>query len=150
MSKEEIEEVLNEQNICRIAFYDEEYPYISPFQYVILDNILYFHFTEYGKKMDILEKNRNVCVSIEKFASDLSDFYFISLQGSLMPIKNKIEKYKVVDKMVEKLRKKYSTNFLVTNGIDREKGWEGFKRSEPLIIYYLDEKKSRVALKSKY
>ncbi|MEJ2251551.1 MAG: pyridoxamine 5'-phosphate oxidase family protein [Candidatus Lokiarchaeota archaeon] len=150
MTENEIENILNEQNICRIAFIDDEYPYISPFQYVYTNHRLFFHFTDYGKKMKILENNKNVCVSIEKFDPNLSEFYFVSIQGILKPIINKIEKYKVVDKMVERLRKKYSKNFLSAHGIDKEKGWEGFKRSEPLKIYFLEEKKSRIALKSKY
>jgi hypothetical protein len=152
MTQEEIEWVIKEQNICRIAFFDvdEKFPYVSPFQYAYLDNKFHFHFTDYGKKIKILEKNRNVCVSIEKFEPDLSEFYFISIQGTLELVENKIEKYKALEQMFQKARKKYSQNFLSAHGIDKEKGWEGLKRSDPLIIYLLEEKKPRIALKSKY
>jgi len=84
MSEEEIREAINSHNLCRIAFIDDDFPYISPFQYVCIDNTLYFHFTDYGKKRELLSKNPNVCVSIENFEPDLSSYYFISMQGILI------------------------------------------------------------------
>lgn len=92
MSDNEIKQALQEGNISRIAFVDDTYPYIAPFQYVNLDNTLYFHFTDYGKKKNILEKNQNVCVSIEHLEDDLSSFYFISIQGKLALVEDKQEK----------------------------------------------------------
>jgi hypothetical protein len=50
MSEEEIDELLSEQTLCRIAFGGKNAPYIAPFQYVLIDGQLYFHFTDYGKK----------------------------------------------------------------------------------------------------
>jgi nitroimidazol reductase NimA-like FMN-containing flavoprotein (pyridoxamine 5'-phosphate oxidase superfamily) len=77
MTEEEIEEALISEIFCRIAFIDGDYPYIVHFQYLYFDHKLYFHLTNYGKKMDILTKNRNVCVSIEKFESKMQSYYFI-------------------------------------------------------------------------
>jgi len=74
MDEKEIREAIKSNNLCRIAFIEGNFPYISPFQYVFLNNALYFHFTDYGKKMQILKKNRNVCVSIERFEQDLSSY----------------------------------------------------------------------------
>ena len=62
MTEEEIISVLNNENICRIAFIEDIYPYICPFQYVYIKDQLYFHFTNYGKKMKIISKNKNVRV----------------------------------------------------------------------------------------
>jgi len=45
MKKSEIERLMKEQFLCRIAFRGEEYPYIAPFQYVFANGTLYFHFT---------------------------------------------------------------------------------------------------------
>jgi nitroimidazol reductase NimA-like FMN-containing flavoprotein (pyridoxamine 5'-phosphate oxidase superfamily) len=50
MDKSEIERLLQEQMLCRIAFKGDEYPYMAPFQYVLMGGSLYFHFTDYGKK----------------------------------------------------------------------------------------------------
>ena len=77
MSKSEIKELVSEQNLCRIAFKGEKYPYMAPFQYVLIDGELYFHFTDYGKKMKLIENDNWVCVEIEKFKPDLSSYNFV-------------------------------------------------------------------------
>jgi len=56
MSKKEIEHLINEQFLCRIAFRGENNPYIAPFQYTSLNGHLYFHFTDYGTKIAHLKK----------------------------------------------------------------------------------------------
>ena len=50
MNDNEINKALKSQHICRIGFIDGDYPYISPFQYIYLNNYIYFHITDYGKK----------------------------------------------------------------------------------------------------
>jgi nitroimidazol reductase NimA-like FMN-containing flavoprotein (pyridoxamine 5'-phosphate oxidase superfamily) len=147
MSDNEINEALKSQNICRIGFIDGEYPYISPFQYIYLNNFMYFHFTNYGKKKRILEKNRNVCVSVEHFTDDLSEYFFISLQGKLKLVKEKEEKKQVLWQMAEVAKKKYSKNFLSAHGFDKDEGWESFNEKNQLI-YKLDEIFYRIGLKS--
>jgi len=147
MSDNEINEALKSQNICRIGFIDGEYPYISPFQYIYLNNYMYFHFTDYGKKKQILEKNRNVCVSIEHFSDDLSKYFFISLQGKLKLIEDKKERKQVLRQMAEDAKKKYSKNFLSAHGFNKAEGWESFIDADQLI-YKLDEIIYRIGLKS--
>ncbi|MHA1916647.1 MAG: pyridoxamine 5'-phosphate oxidase family protein, partial [Promethearchaeota archaeon] len=51
MNRHEIDSFIKEQMLCRIAFKGDDYPYLAPFQYVFLNDSLYFHFTDYGKKM---------------------------------------------------------------------------------------------------
>ena len=51
MSEDEIQQLLEEQVLCRIAFQDKKHPYIAPFQYVYVNGSLYFHLTNYGKKI---------------------------------------------------------------------------------------------------
>ena len=119
MTSIEIIQALQEGNISRIAFVEGDYPYIAPFQYVNLDNTLYFHFTDYGKKKNILEKNQNVCVSIEHLEDDLSSFYFISIQGKLALVKDKQEKLEVLKQMVKYARKTYSPNFLTAHCFEK-------------------------------
>lgn len=147
MSDEEVEEAIKNQKICRIGFIDKYHPYIAPFQYVYVDGNLYFHFTNYGKKKEILEKNQNVCVSIEQFEPDLSAYYFISIQGSLKSVTESTEIKKVINKMVEEARAKFSESFLSAHGFDKDRGWESFV-SENQIIYKLDNIIERTALKS--
>ncbi|TFG15699.1 MAG: pyridoxamine 5'-phosphate oxidase family protein [Promethearchaeota archaeon] len=147
MTEIEINKALESHNICRIAFIDGEYPYISPFQYLYLNNTIYFHFTDYGKKKEILKKNRNVCVSIEKLADDLSKYFFISIQGKLNSIENPEERKQVITKMVQEAKKKYSKNFLSAHGFEKKGGWDTFTDKNQLI-YKLDDVISRIGLKS--
>ena len=147
MSDAEINKALESQNLCRIAFIDKDYPYISPFQYLYLNNIMYFHFTDYGKKKEILEKNRNVCASIEKFTQDLSEYFFISIQGKLNLVEDSQERKQVIKKMILEAKNKYSKNFLSAHGFDKNKGWDSFTDQNQLI-YKLDDIVYRVGLKS--
>lgn len=59
-----IEEILENNTICRIGFVDGEKPYILPHNYGYRDNTLYIHSPLEGKKIDIIKKNNNVCVEI--------------------------------------------------------------------------------------
>jgi nitroimidazol reductase NimA-like FMN-containing flavoprotein (pyridoxamine 5'-phosphate oxidase superfamily) len=136
MNEKEIKEAINSQDLCRIAFIDNEYPYISPFQYVVIDNNLYFHFTNYGKKKNILSKNPNVCVSIENFESDLSSYYFISMQGKLELVEDPQTKEEVFTQMIKSAKGKFSKNFLSVHGFEKTKSWDGFKVKNQLIYKF--------------
>ena len=70
-------------NDLSIALSGEDYPYLAPFRYVKRNDILYFHFTDYGKKMRFLKKSKKACVQIEKYNSDLSNYRFASFRGQL-------------------------------------------------------------------
>ncbi|NHJ26385.1 MAG: pyridoxamine 5'-phosphate oxidase family protein [Candidatus Lokiarchaeota archaeon] len=147
MDIKEIREALTNEKLCRIAFIEDNFPYISPFQYVNIENTLYFHFTNYGKKKKILEKNRNVCVYIEHFEKDLSQYFFISIQGELILLDDSKEKTLVIQKILEEARKQFSINFLTAHGFDKDKGWDTFKK-ENLLIYKLKEVGEPIGLKS--
>lgn len=147
MDKKEIKQVLQNEKLCRIAFIDDKYPYISPFQYVYLNDTMYFHFTDYGKKKKILEKNTNVCVSIEHLEEDLSSFSFISMQGKLNLVEDEKEKLNVLKHMVKIARKTYSQNFLTAHGFEKEKGWEAITNKSELIYKFV-EMREPIGLKS--
>ena len=147
MIEEEIEKALQINNLCRIAFIDGEYPYIAPFQFVYHNNQIYFHFTNYGKKIKLIKKSKNVCVSIENFEADLEEYYFISMQGELAPVDNMEEKESIILKMAEEAKDKYSQNFLTAHGFDKKKGWDAFKLQNQLI-FTLIQKRKIIGLKS--
>ena len=58
---QEIIEIIKRCDVCRIALYDEDFPYIIPmnFGFAILEtNIeLYFHCANTGKKIDLIRSN---------------------------------------------------------------------------------------------
>lgn len=147
MSDKEIEEAIHSQDLCRIAFVDDKYPYISPFQYELFEGDLYFHFTDYGKKKRILTKNPNVCVSIEKFEEDLSNYYFISMQGKLELVEDDTLRNKIINQMIKSASSKYSENFLSVHGFEKTKGWDGFTINDQLIYKFV-QVRNPIGLKS--
>ena len=60
-----IEEIISKSIVCRVAMFDEEYPYILPFNYGYHQNALYIHSALKGKKLDLIKKNNKVAFVIE-------------------------------------------------------------------------------------
>jgi Predicted flavin-nucleotide-binding protein len=61
---QEILSIMKKCDVCRIAFFDEDYPYIIPMNYGFSnqdgETALYFHCALSGKKLDLLRSNPNV------------------------------------------------------------------------------------------
>ena len=148
MDKPEIEKLLREQMLCRIAFKGDDYPYMAPFQYVFMNGALYFHFTDYGKKMLLLEKDKRVCVEIEKYTPDMSEYNFVVLRGKLKVVIDPEEKETVINRMAEEGEQNLSTNFLVAHGFKKEHGWASFTPEKPVVIVKLEEIAETVGIKS--
>ena len=148
MEKSEIEKLLEEQMLCRIAFRGDKYPYMAPFQYVLMDGSLYFHFTDYGKKMRLLGKDKRVCVEIEKYRPDLSEYNFVVLRGELEVVRDPQERAKVINKIAEEGKQNLSTNFLAAHGFKKEEGWSSFTPERPMVIVKLKEVAEEIGLKS--
>jgi nitroimidazol reductase NimA-like FMN-containing flavoprotein (pyridoxamine 5'-phosphate oxidase superfamily) len=148
MEKSEIESLLHEQMLCRIAFKGDEYPYMAPFQYVLMDGSLYFHFTDYGRKMRLLERDKRVCVEIEKYKPDLSEYNFVVFRGELEVVRDPHERAKVIKRIAEEGKHKLSTNFLAAHGFKREEGWSSFTPERPVVIVKLKGVRDEIGLKS--
>ena len=147
MKVQEIKKLINGEMLCRIAFKGAKYPYIAPFQYVYINGTLYFHFTDYGRKMKLLEIDNRVCVEIEKLQPDLSEYNFVSLRGNLNVVVDPEERAKVIEKMREEGRQKLSQNFLAAHGLNVTEGWSAFTPDKPLVIVKL-ETKEEIGIKS--
>jgi nitroimidazol reductase NimA-like FMN-containing flavoprotein (pyridoxamine 5'-phosphate oxidase superfamily) len=149
MDKAEIDQLLSEQFLCRIAFWGERAPYIAPFQYVSVGGALYFHFTDYGRKMGLLEAGNLVCVEIERYTPDLGEYCFVTLTGKLQVVADAQEKSEVAARMVEDAEAKgLSTNFLPAHGLPKEAEWASLKAENPLVIVKLVSVTEIVGLKS--
>jgi nitroimidazol reductase NimA-like FMN-containing flavoprotein (pyridoxamine 5'-phosphate oxidase superfamily) len=138
MTPTEITALLQDQILCRIAFKGANYPYIAPFQYVYMDHKLYFHFTDYGRKMKLLKQDNRVCVEIEKFEPDLSDYVFISLRGTLEVVEDSEERRRIIQRMAEDGKNKLSPRFLAAHGLKKEAGWSSFTAEQPFVIVKLN------------
>ena len=148
MEKSEIEKLLQEQMLCRIAFKGDKYPYMAPFQYVLMDGTLYFHFTDYGKKMRLLERDKRVCVEIEKYRPDLSKYNFVVFRGELEVVRDPQERAKAIKRIAEEGKQKLSTHFLAAHGFKKEEGWSSFTPERPVVIVKLKRVTEKVGLKS--
>lgn len=148
MKENEIEQLIREQFLCRIAFKGDLQPYIAPFQYAYVNGILYFHFTDYGKKMSFLKQEPTVCVEIERYTSNLSEYGFVVLNGKLRLVDDHEERKTAIEKMAEVGKKKISANFLLAHGFSQGSDWTDFTADKPILIIKLDEVTQKIGLKS--
>jgi nitroimidazol reductase NimA-like FMN-containing flavoprotein (pyridoxamine 5'-phosphate oxidase superfamily) len=147
MNEEEIRQLIKRQSLCRIAFSENSYPYISPFQYVVIDDAMYFHFTDYGKKMSFLRKDNPVCVEIERYSPDFSKFAFVILQGNLKVVDDPSEATMALRMFVVEGKKNFSENFLQVHGFSAGSKWEDLTE-KPSIIVKLYKVVKKTGLKS--
>jgi uncharacterized protein len=61
----EIAAIMGKADVCRIAFTDGDYPYIIPANFVVHNNVLYFHSSREGRKIDLLHNNNRVCFEMD-------------------------------------------------------------------------------------
>lgn len=149
MTKEEIGKLIKRQKLCRIAFKGAKYPYMAPFQYVVLNGVLYFHFTDYGKKMKIIESDKHVCVEIEEYKEDLSEYSFVVLRGTLKVVANKQERIAALERLAEEGEDKLSLNFLPAHGFNKEDGWSSLTTADSsLVVIKLENVTQEIGLKS--
>ncbi|MFW5488451.1 MAG: pyridoxamine 5'-phosphate oxidase family protein [Desulfovibrio sp.] len=60
----EVEDMLRRGRICHLAVNDNGYPYVVPLNYAYADGCLYMHCASEGKKVECLERDRNVAFSV--------------------------------------------------------------------------------------
>ena len=65
VNREEIEAIIRQSLVCRLAMTDGNSPYVVPLCFGYRDQTLYFHGAGQGKKMDILKKNSQVCFEFD-------------------------------------------------------------------------------------
>jgi nitroimidazol reductase NimA-like FMN-containing flavoprotein (pyridoxamine 5'-phosphate oxidase superfamily) len=148
MKENEIEQLIREQFLCRIAFKGDLQLYIAPFQYAYVKGILYFHFTDYGKKMSFFKQETPVCVEIERYTPNLSEYGFVVLTGKLRLVENREERKRAIEKMAEGGKQKLSENFLLAHGFSQGSDWTDFTADKPILIIKLDEVTEKIGLKS--
>jgi hypothetical protein len=64
----EIEDVISNSDVCRIALTDKNIPYIVTLNFGYIsspEKLLYFHCAPAGKKLDMIRKNNYVCFEMD-------------------------------------------------------------------------------------
>ncbi len=137
MNKEEYDNLIQEEYICRIAFLGE-YPYIAPFLYVFDEEFLYFLSTKYGKKIELFRENPDVAVEIEKYNDNLTEYKFVTLQGSIQEVQNHKENLKIRELFVNMIREKnLSTKILAALGHSPEETLQSILSEEKSYLWKL-------------
>ena len=148
MTDAETARLVDEQMLCRIAFRGDDYPYLAPFRYVVMDDALYFHFTDYGKKMRLLETDSRACVQIESYEPDLSEYSFVSYRWRRERVTDAEEREKAIRLFAETGEKRLSPKFLAAHGIEPGDGWREFSPDKEFVIVKLVDVVERVGLKN--
>ncbi|MEE8546603.1 MAG: pyridoxamine 5'-phosphate oxidase family protein [bacterium] len=64
-SRSEMEEIINNSTVCRLAMTDGDRPYLIPLCFGYRDGSIFFHSAPQGRKIDILKNNPNVCFAFD-------------------------------------------------------------------------------------
>ena len=148
MTKKEYDELIKEIYVIRIGF-KGEYPYIAPFIYVFDGNFLYFLSTMYGKKIERFQANPKVAVEIEKYEDDLSEYRFVTLQGSIKQVEDYNEKLNVKKRFVNLIQNKsLSKNILAALGHSPNDKLESIINEERSFVWKLVDVESIIGIKT--
>ena len=60
-----IEEIIRQAQVCHVGMVDGDTPYVLPFNFAYEERTVYLHCAPVGKKLDVLAKNNNVCITFD-------------------------------------------------------------------------------------
>jgi hypothetical protein len=63
-----IKAIIEKANVCRLGMVNGNKPYIVPLCFGYQDNVLYFHGSLEGQKIDLIRKNPNVCFEFDSIS----------------------------------------------------------------------------------
>ena len=69
----EMESILGEASVCRLALADDGEPYVVPLCFGYDRGALYFHSAGEGRKIALLVKNPRCCVEVDQYEGPLRD-----------------------------------------------------------------------------
>ncbi len=102
MTPDETERLLSNQRICRMALNDRPWPYIIALDYVYSDDgEMYFHFADYGRKMDLIKDDPNVSIEVDNFCGGGSSYCTITMMGRLVKVTKAAEKEKAARALLD-------------------------------------------------
>ncbi|HTX43856.1 MAG TPA: pyridoxamine 5'-phosphate oxidase family protein [Methanocella sp.] len=146
MSGQEVDRLLRGGRICRMAFNDRPWPYIIPLDYVYVNGKMYFHFADYGKKMELFKKDPHVGVEVDRFNGDVTEYESVTLMGTLAKVTDPGEKKTASRALLETMESRGGEkNVAARHGY--EKLDPGTLSSEGSMVLRLDVA-DHVALKS--
>jgi nitroimidazol reductase NimA-like FMN-containing flavoprotein (pyridoxamine 5'-phosphate oxidase superfamily) len=65
-NRKEIDDILHEARVCRLALAVQDEPYLVPVSFGYDGDNLYFHTAKTGRKLDFIQNNPRVCFEVER------------------------------------------------------------------------------------
>jgi len=69
----EMEAILSEAEVCRLALLDGSAPYIVPLCFAYADNTIWIHSAREGQKVELIRKNPQCCVEVDITSGPVPD-----------------------------------------------------------------------------
>ena len=63
--RNEIESIIEGATVCRVAFSENDVPYMVPVNFGYENDCMYFHSAPEGKKIEIIKQNNRVCFEVD-------------------------------------------------------------------------------------
>ncbi len=95
MTREEIDALLSQVLIGRLALARAGEPYCIPMPFLYHEGALYFRLPLEGRKGEMLRANPRVCFEADVFSDDLSDYASVLAEGELLEVVDLQEKASV-------------------------------------------------------
>ena len=118
--QDEIKSILENNTICRIAFSENNNPYLVPMNYGYYENKMYLHSAKEGKKIKMLETNNQICFEItdsieiveSKNACNFGTKYRSVIGfGKMIPVSDTNEKQKALQVLMKQHTNKDNWQF---------------------------------------
>lgn len=111
INQSEIDKILSEESICRVAMVDNGIPYVIPMNFGYENGVLYFHSAKEGRKLDVVKQNPNVCIEVERGCEIVKNekpcnwgmkFMSIIAEGKVIFLQNNEEKIHALNVVMQK------------------------------------------------
>ncbi len=146
MTKKETDALLKSCRVCRMALNDRPQPYLICLDYVYSGGNMYFHFADYGRKMDLIKKNPHVSVELDKYNTGRTKYQNATFMGTLTRVTDAAEKKRASAALLNVIRPPSGAKKVAARH-GYEKLEEGLFTSKSSMLMRLDVE-DYVALKS--
>ncbi|MDQ6419004.1 pyridoxamine 5'-phosphate oxidase family protein [Paenibacillus sp. LHD-117] len=131
-----IETFLKEAQIAFLGLADGEFPYVVPLNFVWTDGSFYFHAAEEGRKMEVIGRNPEACVTVSEAYGTLphpvpahTDTAYMSVMafGRVEPVGDLEEATAAMQAMLDKYAPGFHRERLAKSHVERYRSSMGSK-----------------------
>jgi nitroimidazol reductase NimA-like FMN-containing flavoprotein (pyridoxamine 5'-phosphate oxidase superfamily) len=73
IDRQEVDQIISGTDVCRIAFADNNTPYIVPVSFGYDGENIFIHTAKAGRKIDFIKKNNTICFEFEADVNTIDD-----------------------------------------------------------------------------